>query len=71
MRKQREVELISTLLHQHRRGRPMTLGHGACSGATVELEQALRKFACMYRSHAERDDTVLFPAFRGRARGLP
>jgi hypothetical protein len=34
-------------------------------GATPELAQQLRSFVRMYAPHAAREDTVLFPAFRG------
>ncbi len=69
----RQVELLSTLSLQHQQGRQLTkeverLGNG---GASPALAQVLRVFACMYRPHVAREDTVLFPAFRklaGRAR---
>jgi hemerythrin-like domain-containing protein len=68
----REVDLVTVLLHQHRRGRQVTdeIVRRAGSAATPELAQVLRSFARMYRPHAAREDTVLFPAFRavvGRA----
>jgi hemerythrin-like domain-containing protein len=68
----REVDLVATLLRQHQRGREITddILRRAASGASPLLAQALRAFARMYRPHAAREDTVLFPAFRevvGRA----
>jgi hemerythrin-like domain-containing protein len=68
----RESELVATLLRQHQRGREVTeeIVRRAGGGASPELAQLLRSFARMYRPHAAREDTVLFPAFRqvvGRA----
>jgi hemerythrin-like domain-containing protein len=68
----REVDLVAILLRQHQRGREVTddIVRRAGSPATPELAQVLRSFARMYRPHAAREDTVLFPAFRdvvGRA----
>ncbi|MEO8184436.1 MAG: hemerythrin domain-containing protein [Deltaproteobacteria bacterium] len=62
----REVELVTVLLRQHQRGREVTeeIVRQASSGASPELARALRGFARMYRPHAAREDTVLFPAFR-------
>ena len=62
----READLVAVLLRQHQRGREVTIDivRRAGSGATAELAQALRSFARMYRPHAAREDTVLFPAFR-------
>lgn len=68
----RETELVAVLLRQHQRGREVTDDIVRRAGAAVspELAQVLRGFARMYRPHAAREDTVLFPAFRdvvGRA----
>ena len=62
----REVDLVSVLLSQHKRGREVTddILRRASASATLELAQALRSFTRMYRPHAAREDTVLFPAFR-------
>lgn len=63
----REVELVATLRRQHQRGREVTDVIARLAGApgeAVELARALRGFARMYRPHAAREDTVLFPAFR-------
>jgi hemerythrin-like domain-containing protein len=62
----REVGLVAVLLRQHRRGREVTADilRRTKDNATPELAQALRGFARMYRPHAAREDTVLFPAFR-------
>jgi hemerythrin-like domain-containing protein len=62
----REQELVATLLAQHERGRQLTdeIVQKAGTGPSPELAQRLRSFARMYRPHAAREDTVLFPAFR-------
>jgi hemerythrin-like domain-containing protein len=62
----REVELVAVLLRQHERGRQVTeaIVKKANAGASLELAVLLRAFARMYRPHAAREDTVLFPAFR-------
>ncbi|MFL5431726.1 MAG: hemerythrin domain-containing protein [Myxococcales bacterium] len=57
--------LTATLLRQHEAGRTVTAGivklcHG---GDAKELARLLRSFNRMYRPHAAREDTVLFPAF--------
>jgi hemerythrin-like domain-containing protein len=68
----RETDLVAILLRQHQRGREVTDDILRRDGASVvpELAQLLRGFVRMYRPHAAREDTVLFPAFRdvmGRA----
>jgi hemerythrin-like domain-containing protein len=62
----REVELVDTLLLQHDRGRQLTdaIMRLSRSRPTPELAQSLRDFERMYRPHAAREDTVVFPAFR-------
>jgi hemerythrin-like domain-containing protein len=63
----REVELVSVLRRQHERGRELTTHIAALSRAgspSRELAGLLRAFGGMYRPHAAREDTVLFPAFR-------
>ena len=71
--KGREVELVATLLRQHERGRQLTdevLRRAGAGSTTSELATLLRSFGHMYRAHAAREDTVIFPAFRallGRA----
>lgn len=62
----REASLIAILLRQHERGRQLTdeILRRAGAGDGPELAQALRGFAHMYRAHAAREDTVIFPAFR-------
>ena len=69
---QREVELVATLLRQHERGRQVTVDVIRLAGGAAgpDLAGRLRSFVRMYRPHAAREDTVLFPAFRdvvGRA----
>jgi hemerythrin-like domain-containing protein len=68
----REVDLVATLRRQHRRGREVTeeIVRLARAPVSPQLGQVLRSFVRMYRPHAAREDTVLFPAFRstlGRA----
>jgi hemerythrin-like domain-containing protein len=63
----RELELVATLRRQHQRGREVTdevvrIARGGT--ATSQLVQLLRSFERMYRPHASREATVLFPAFR-------
>lgn len=62
----REVDLVAILLRQHERGRQLTdeIVRKAAAGPTAELAQLLRSFGRMYRPHAAREDTVLFPTFR-------
>lgn len=63
---QRETELVATLLLQHQRGRQLTddIVRHTSAAASPELTHALRAFVRMYRPHAAREETVLFPAFR-------
>jgi hemerythrin-like domain-containing protein len=63
----REVDLVAVLLRQHERGRQLTddIVREAQAGEKSRLEQSLRSFVRMYRPHASREETVLFPAFRG------
>jgi len=63
----KEVELVAVLRRQHERGRELTTHIAALarSGSpSPELAGLLRSFGGMYRPHAAREDTVLFPAFR-------
>jgi hemerythrin-like domain-containing protein len=62
----RELELTTILLQQHQRGRAVTADIIAkvSASASAELSPLLRAFTRMYRPHAAREDTVLFPAFR-------
>ncbi|HKU41018.1 MAG TPA: hemerythrin domain-containing protein [Polyangiales bacterium] len=67
-----QKELVAILLAQHRRGREVTdlIVQRAGAAQWRELSPALRSFVRMYRPHAAREETVLFPAFRnviGRA----
>ncbi|MBZ5570568.1 MAG: hemerythrin domain-containing protein [Acidobacteriia bacterium] len=67
------VPLVDTLLQQHQAGRRVTeLVRTLAVAATLkdetkrqQLSAALRSFLRMYRPHEAREDTVLFPAFRG------
>jgi hemerythrin-like domain-containing protein len=66
------VDLVGVLKVQHQAGRDLTdrirqLSTPATLKAAAErrkLGDALRWFIRMYRPHAAREDTVLFPAFR-------
>jgi hemerythrin-like domain-containing protein len=61
--------LVATLQLQHQRGREVTDEIVKLAGS-VEVAPLLQSFTRMYRPHAAREDTVLFPAFRevvGRA----
>ncbi len=60
------VELVQTLRRQHQAGRKITdflLSPGAAADSQ-KLAASLQAFTRMYRPHAAREDTVLFPAFR-------
>ncbi|MDB4957918.1 MAG: hypothetical protein JWO36_5487 [Myxococcales bacterium] len=65
------VELVTTLRKQHVVGRTLTdqitaLSKGKLADSDrATLASALRRFNHMYRPHAAREDTVLFPALRG------
>lgn len=61
-----ELPLVAVLRLQHQRGRELTTEIARLSSgkATPELALALRRFERMYRPHAAREETVLFPAFR-------
>jgi hemerythrin-like domain-containing protein len=68
----REVKLVAVLRRQHQRGREVTAEVLRLSRAQTgkpELAQQLRSFERMYRPHAAREDTVLFPAFRSLVGG--
>lgn len=66
-------DLVQVLLEQHLGGRNLTdqVLHLATTGAVKSREDRdklagiLRKFVFMYHAHEAREDTVLFPAFRG------
>jgi len=66
------VNLVDTLLAQHKAGRTLTAKIRELAGVatlkyvsdTDKLADALRAFLHMYRPHEAREDTVLFPAFR-------
>ncbi|HTS52795.1 MAG TPA: hemerythrin domain-containing protein [Burkholderiales bacterium] len=68
----KSVELVDTLVAQHRAGRVLTdailqranVKALKDQGERAKLMAALRLFARMYRPHAAREDTVLFPALR-------
>lgn len=65
----REVELVNTLLQQHQTGRGITdkilsLTTSPLKDATAQqaLVHQLDWFLYLYRPHAAREDTILFPA---------
>jgi hemerythrin-like domain-containing protein len=67
------ADLVDTLLVQHQAGRRLMenvlriAGRGTVKdpGSRTGLSNNLVQFIRMYRPHAAREDTVLFPAFRG------
>jgi hemerythrin-like domain-containing protein len=65
------AELTAVLRQQHKVGRALTDQIVALAKATLaasdraRLATVLRTFNRMYRPHAAREDTVLFPALRG------
>ena len=69
----RLTDLVTVLRAQHQAGRRMTdvVLAGAAPGTwkdaarRTEVAAALRSFNRMYGPHEAREDTVLFPAFRG------
>ncbi len=62
--------LVGVLETQHRRGREITdyvleaAGRGIPSADAAPLAEALRALDRMYRAHAAREDTVIFPAWK-------
>jgi hemerythrin-like domain-containing protein len=62
--------LPDILTAQHNRGREITdyiialTNSGKLSGATEPLAGALESFVLMYRNHAAREDTIIFPAWK-------
>jgi hemerythrin-like domain-containing protein len=68
----RLVDLVDVLLEQHRAGRWVTDAILRMSPPPPRenaeqrhrLDESLRQFTRMYRPHAAREDTVLFPALR-------
>jgi hemerythrin-like domain-containing protein len=66
------TDLVAVLRDQHRAGREVTAAIQELAKAPVrtdsgrrQLAGRLRAFTRMYRPHAAREDTVLFPAFHG------
>jgi len=59
------TDLTATLRRQHEAGRTVTANIvKLCDGSDAkQLARLLRTFNRMYRPHAAREDTVLFPAF--------
>ncbi|HVO10366.1 MAG TPA: hemerythrin domain-containing protein [Vicinamibacteria bacterium] len=66
----RLTDLVDVLLHQHQAGRRLTgsildlTSAGSAGRDRAALAEALTRFTRMYRPHAAREDTVLFPALR-------
>jgi hemerythrin-like domain-containing protein len=71
------VDLVDVLLQQHQAGRRVTAQIEQLAKAEtlkdearrLQLAESLRAFNRMYRPHEAREDTVLFPAFRGLVSG--
>ena len=69
----KHVDLVETLLAQHQAGRRVTAQIEQLAALPARKDEArkkqlgdsLRAFNRMYRPHEAREDTVLFPAFRG------
>jgi hemerythrin-like domain-containing protein len=62
-------DLVGVLKEQHKKGRALTDSILSMASAGMPehrepMSQALRTFVRMYRPHASREDTILFPAFR-------
>ena len=63
----RLVDLVTTLDKQHERGRALTdaiLKDARTPARADDVARAMRLFVRMYRPHAARETTVLFPAMR-------
>jgi hemerythrin-like domain-containing protein len=66
----KEVDLVATLRRQHQAGRALTERIAAIAGGSPRTDdraaaaEPIGAFIRMYRPHAAREDTVLFPAFR-------
>ncbi|MCF8708750.1 hemerythrin domain-containing protein [Rhizorhapis sp. SPR117] len=65
------ADLVDTLLAQHERGRAITnyildrtRGGSIATGDGEALARTMRAFTRMYETHAAREDTVVFPAFK-------
>jgi hemerythrin-like domain-containing protein len=63
------VPLVKVLREQHDAGRAITAGflkneHSSLEGTGFHGERSCEAFIRMYRPHAAREDTVLFPAFK-------
>jgi hemerythrin-like domain-containing protein len=71
-RAEKLVELVATLREQHHAGRRLTDAITALAkpaaiaaeGSRRQLSGVLRAYLRMYRPHAAREDTVVFPSFR-------
>ncbi len=62
-KEEKRLELVKILRLQHQAGRKLT--NAILEGAKGKLLQdSLRSFIRMYRPHAAREDTVLFPEFK-------
>jgi hemerythrin-like domain-containing protein len=65
----KHIELVRILRAQHESGRRLTAEISRLVAATSDADRkgllaAIAAFVRMYRPHAAREDTVLFPAFR-------
>lgn len=64
----RAAEFVDTLISQHQRGREITeYILKVSSGSKLQannLADALESFVLMYRHHAAKEDTIIFPAWK-------
>jgi hemerythrin-like domain-containing protein len=63
----RAARFVDTLTSQHQRGREITdYVVKVCSGSKLnsDLATALESFVLMYRHHAAKEDTIIFPAWK-------
>jgi hemerythrin-like domain-containing protein len=68
-KKKETANLVATLKTQHQIGRKITDRILSRSGSLssqekTSLEQDISAFISMYRAHASREDTILFPSFK-------
>jgi len=64
------AQVVDTLTDQHKRGREITdyiievTGRPKLTGDSEPLARTLESFVLMYRNHAAREDTIIFPAWK-------
>lgn len=69
LKAQRQKDLVEILKDQHEVGRKITdrillITKSAAKINELKLKRLIRSFVWMYRAHASREDTVLFPEFK-------